>query len=110
MAKSLKDRRSSVRIAAARELAKFGKEARKAVKGLTALLEDNNPDVRGAAAMALGAIGKPAHTAVPKLSRALKDRAMAQTSRGNYAEVSAIAAAALRRIDSPAAREALAGT
>jgi len=62
----------SVRLNAARALARIGPEAKSAVPALVTALNDADPLVRITAARALGQIGADASSAIPALIRAME--------------------------------------
>jgi hypothetical protein len=69
---SLSAEDKTVRLNAARALARIGPAAKLAVPGLAKALNDPDPPVRMAAARALGQIGAQASPAIPDLIKALE--------------------------------------
>jgi len=94
----LTDKNSTVRLAAAQALGRYGWQAKAAVKSLEKAIGDSEPHVRLAAIHALAAIGPDAHAAAGAVVQALADKQQKP-------EVRSAAAQALRRLG-PLAAEA----
>jgi HEAT repeat protein len=92
LVEKLKDKDPNVRYSAARDLGKYGAEAKPAVPALVEALKDESPMVRMGAAYALGEVGPDAKDAVPELKKATNDR---------DAEVRKAAAYAMKQLEAP---------
>jgi len=80
---ALRDADATVRLEAARSIARLGARAQSAVPALVEALGDDDADVRAAAARAIGAVGPAAQSAVPALLAALEDKGQFSTFQGD---------------------------